>query len=141
VIGPWLGIDKGSKSRQERRLLKNKDCSPLVLKRVRTVRGDDQKIGLCPKPLRSSKQVGIGLQWNHRGSIIAHHKRWAAMVIDDHWRVAAIAVLWDEALSNVMDAPLKVHRRLWAKPPRIPMVLKIDLLAAVVCEQATQRWR
>jgi hypothetical protein len=92
----------------------------LVLKRVRTVRGDDQEIGRCSKPLRGSKQVGIELQWKYRGSIIAHHERWPALILDDHGRIAAIAVLWDKVLSNVMDAPLEVHCRLWAKPPEPP---------------------
>ena len=62
-------------------------------KRVRAVGSDEQEISYCPKPLRSSKQVGIGLQWKHRGAIIEHHEWRAAMIIDNHGRIAAIAML------------------------------------------------
>jgi hypothetical protein len=38
------------------------------------------------------------------------------MVIDDHWRIAAVAVLRNEALGSLMHARLKVHGRLWTQP-------------------------
>jgi hypothetical protein len=38
------------------------------------------------------------------------------MVIDNHWRVAAVLVLRDETLGRVMHARLEVHGCLWTHP-------------------------
>lgn len=93
-----------------------------------------KKSASVPTHCAARSKSGSGCNGSTGGAIIAHHKRWAALVIDNHGRIAAIAALWDKAVSHVMDAPLKVYRRLWAKPPRIPMVFTIDLIATAVCE-------